>query len=175
MSDKLENIKASGIPITIKGKEYKLGIFGIRDLADFRQYIKGQRIKIIQDVMQYDNEEMRKKEIEIIEKGVPGNSTEAKAERLRLVTNIINDYESDRMKIINNILESNVNEVKEIVTMDGCCYMLWKGLQKYQPEITLKEADDLVDLNNIKEISNIILKIGGQIKNPPPKAKEKKK
>jgi len=49
--DKLENITGSGIPITIKGKEYKLGIFNMRDLADFRQYLKGQRIKIIQDVV----------------------------------------------------------------------------------------------------------------------------
>ena len=49
--DKLENIAGSGIPIKIKGKEYKLGIFGMRDLADFRQYIKGQRIKIIQETI----------------------------------------------------------------------------------------------------------------------------
>lgn len=165
-NDKLEDITGSGIPVTIKGKEYKLGIFGIRDLADFRQYIKGQRIKIIQDAIQYDNEEMRKKEIEIIEKGVPGDSIESKAERLRLITNIINNYETDRMKMINNILESNIDEVKEITTMDGVCFMLWKSLQKYQSEITLKEADDLVDLNNLKELSNIIASIGGKEKNP---------
>ncbi len=65
-NDKLENITGSGIPITIKGKEYKLGIFNMRDLADFRQYIKGQRIKIIQDAIQYDSEEMRKKEIHLL-------------------------------------------------------------------------------------------------------------
>ena len=47
--DKLENITGSGIPVTIKGKDYKLGIFSMRDLADFRQYIKGQRIRIIQE------------------------------------------------------------------------------------------------------------------------------
>lgn len=163
--DKLEDITGSGIPITIKGKEYKLGVFGIRDLADFRQYLKGQRIKIIQDTLQYDNEDIRKKKIEIIEKGVPGDSTEAKGERLRLVTNIINDYETDRIKIINNILDSNINEFKELETIDGICFMLWKSLQKYQPEMTLKEADDLVDLNNVKEISNIITSIGGKPKN----------
>ena len=77
------------------------------------------------------------------------------------------------MKMINNILDSNINEVKELSTMDGVCFMLWKSLQKYQPELTLKEADDLVNLDNIKEISDVMLKIGGQIKNPP-KAKEKK-
>jgi len=132
--DKLENITASGIPITIKGKEYKLGIFGMRDLADFRQYIKGQRIKIIQE---------------------------------SIADNI------ERITIINNILDGNVNETKELSTMDGVCFMLWKSLQKYQPEMTLKDVDDLIDLNNIAEISNVIMKIGGQVKNPPMRAKKK--
>jgi len=134
MSDKLENITGSGIPITIKGKEYKLGIFGMRDLADFRQYIKGQRIKIIQDAI-IDN--------------------------------------AERIELVNSILESNVNETKELTTMDGICFMLWKSLQKYQPEITLKDADELIDLDNIAEISNVIMKIGGQVKNPPVRAKKK--
>jgi len=173
MSDKLENITGSGISITIKGKEYKLGIFGMRDLADFRQYIKGQRIKIIQDAIQYNNEDMRKKEIEIIEKGVPGISTEAKAERLRLVSNIINDFRTERMQMIDNILDSNINETKELSTMDGVCFMLWRSLQKYQPEMTLKDTDELIDLNNISEISDIVMKIGGQAKNPPVRAKKK--
>lgn len=171
--DKLENIAGSGIPITIKGKEYKLGIFGMRDLADFRQYIKGQRIKIIQDAMQYDSEDIRKKEIEMIMEGVPGDSKEAKAERLRLIASIISDYESDRMKMMNNILEGNVNETKELSTMDGICFMLWKSLQKYQPEMTLKDADALIDLDNIAEISNVIMKIGGQVKNVPKRARKK--
>jgi len=134
MSDKLENIAGSGIPITIKGKEYKLGVFGMRDLADFRQYIKGQRIKIIQDAIT-DN--------------------------------------TERIELVNSILEGNVNETKELTTMDGICFMLWKSLQKYQPEITLKDADELIDLDNIAEISNVIMKIGGQVKNPPVRAKKK--
>jgi len=133
-NDKLENITASGIPVTIKGKEYRLGIFGMRDLADFRQYIKGQRVKIIQD-----------------------NVTDM-AERIETET---------------AIMDGNINETKELSTMDGVCFMLWKSLQKYQPEMTLKDADDLIDLNNISEISNIIMKIGGQAKNPPVRAKKK--
>ena len=134
MSDKLENIIGSGIPITIKGKEYKLGIFGMRDLADFRQYIKGQRIKIIQESI--------------------ADSVE-------------------RIAIIDNILDGNVNETKELSTMDGVCFMLWKSLQKYQPEMTLKDADKLIDLDNIAEISNVVMKIGGQVKNPPKRARKK--
>lgn len=134
MSDKLENITGSGVSVTIKGKEYKLGIFGMRDLAEFRQYIKGQRIKIIQESIS-DN--------------------------------------AERIIIINDILEGNVNETKELSTMDGVCFMLWKSLQKYQPEMTLKDVDDLIDLDNIAEISNVIMKIGGQAKNPQKRAKKK--
>lgn len=133
MSDKLENITGSGIPITIKGKEYKLGIFGMRDLADFRQYIKGQRIKIIQE-------------------SIPDNA--------------------ERIKLIDNILEGNVNETKELSTMDGACFMLWKSLQKYQPEMTLKDVDDLIDLDNIAEVSNILMNVGGKVKNPPKRVKK---
>jgi len=167
--DKLENITGSCIPITIKGKEYKLGIFNMRDLADFRQYIKGQRIKIIQDAIQYYSEEMRKKEMEIIQ-----DSVKDKVERMKLTNDILNDHESDRMKIINSILESNVDENKELRTMDGVCFMLWKSLQKYQPEMTLKDVDEIIDLDNFTEISNVLMKIGGQVKNPPPKRAKKK-
>ena len=171
--DKLENITGSGIEVTIKGKEYKLGIFGMRDLADFRQYIKGQRIKIIQNARQYDNEEMRKKEIEIIEKGTPGNDTQSKAERLRLITNIIGNYETDRMKIINNIFNGNINETKELQSVDGVCFMLWKCLQKYQTEMTLEDVDKIVDMDNIAEVSNVLMNVGGKVKNSRTRAKKK--
>ena len=172
VNDKLEDITGSGISVTIKGKEYKLGIFNMRDLAEFRQYIKGQRIKIIQNAIQYDNEEMRKKEIEIIHEGTPGNDTESKAKRLRLVTNIIGNYESDRMKIMDNILGGDINETKELQTMDGVCFMLWKSLQKYQPEITLTDVDNMIDLDNISEISNVLMNIGGKVKNSQKRAKK---
>ncbi len=132
--DKLENITGSGIPITIKGKEYKLGIFNMRDLADFRQYIKGQRIKIIQDVV---------------------------ADK------------AERIESINTIMDSNINEKKELSTMDGVCFMLWKSLQKYQPEITLQDTDELIDLDNYDEIFNTLMKIGGTVKNSPKGAKKK--
>ncbi len=134
MSDKLENITSSGIPITIKGKEYKLGIFGMRDLADFRQYIKGQRVKVIQDT--------------------------------------ITDG-AGKMELINNILESNINEAKELSTIDGVCFMLWKSIQKYQPKMTLKDMDELIDLDNYSEIFNILMNVGGKVKNPLKRAKKK--
>jgi len=132
--DKLENITGSGIPITIKGKEYKLGIFNLRDLADFKQYLKGQRIKIIQDV--------------VVDK-------------------------AERIESILTIMDGNINETKELSTMDGVCFMLWKSLQKYQPEITLQDVDELIDLDNYDEIFNTLMKIGGTVKNSPKGAKKK--
>jgi len=71
--DKLENITGSGVEITIKGKKYKLGIFGMRDLADFRQYVKGQRIKLIQDTINNADER-----IKIISDLLDGNIDEMK-------------------------------------------------------------------------------------------------
>jgi len=133
VNDKLENITGSGIEVTIKGKEYKLGIFGMRDLADFRQYIKGQRIKIIQ-------------------------------------ATIVSMEE--KLILINSILDSNVNETKELQTMDGVTFMLWRSLKKYQPELTLADVDDMIDLDNISEISNVLMNIGGKVKNSQKRAKK---
>ena len=132
-NDKLENITGSGIEVTIKGKEYKLGIFSMRDLADFRQYVKGQRVKIIQ-------------------------------------ATIVSMEE--KLILINSVLDSNVNETKELQTMDGVTFMLWRSLQKYQPEITLTDVDNMIDLDNISEISNVLMNIGGKVKNSQKRAKK---
>jgi len=134
VNDKLEDITGSGIEVTIKGKEYKLGIFSMRDLADFRQYVKGQRVKIIQ-------------------------ATIVSME--------------DKLILINSVLDSNVNETKELQTMDGVTFMLWRSLQKYQPEITLADVDNMIDLDNISEISNVLMNIGGKVKNSQKRAKKK--
>ena len=134
VNDKLEDITGSGISVTIKGKEYKLGIFSMRDLADFRQYVKGQRVKIIQ-------------------------------------ATIVSMEE--KLILINSVLDSNVNETKELQTMDGVTFMLWRSLQKYQPEITLTDVDNMIDLDNISEISNVLMNIGGKVKNAPTRAKKK--
>ena len=132
--DKLENIIGSGLPITIKGKDYKLGIFNMRDLADFKQYIKGQRIKIIQ------------RTIESME---------------------------EKLILINSVFDSNINETKELQSVDGVCFMLWKSLQKYQPEMTFADVDKIVDMDNIAEVSNVLMNVGGKVKNSRERAKKK--
>ena len=132
--DKLENIIGSGLPITIKGKDYKLGIFNMRDLADFKQYIKGQRIKIIQ------------RTIESME---------------------------EKLILINSVFVNDVNETKELQSVDGVCFMLWKSLQKYQPEMTFADVDKIVDMDNIAEVSNVLMNVGGKVKNSRERAKKK--
>ena len=54
--DKLEDIVKSERTFEIKGKQYVLNVLTIRDLADFRQYIKGEKIKLIQGTVK-DSEE----------------------------------------------------------------------------------------------------------------------
>ncbi len=135
MVDKLEDISKSGVPFSIKGEEYKLGVLTIRDLADFRQYIKGKKIKLIQDIVKEPKE---------------------------------------RIELISKILDSPIDETREMGTMDGVCFLLWKALQKEQKGLTLEDVDNLIDLDNIGEVSEVLMKLGGRVENPIPKAKKVK-
>ena len=135
MADKLEDISKSGVPFSIKGEEYKLGVLTIRDLADFRQYIKGKKIKLIQDIVKEPKE---------------------------------------RIELTSKILDSPIDETREMGTMDGVCFLLWKALQKEQKGLTLEDVDNLIDLNNIGEVSEVLMKLGGRVENPILKAKKVK-
>lgn len=135
MPDNLEDISKSGITFSIKEKEYKLGVLTIRDLADFRQYIKGKKIKLIQETVKEPKE---------------------------------------RIELISKVLDSPIDETREMGTMDGVCFLLWKALQKGQKELTLEDVDNLIDLENIGEISEVLMKLGGRVKNPIPKAEKEK-
>ncbi len=136
MADKLEDISKSGITFSIKGKEYKLGVLTIRDLADFRQYCKGKKIKLIQETVKEPEE---------------------------------------RIELISKILDSPIDETREMGTMDGICFLLWKALNKEQKELTLEDVDSLIDLDNIGEVSVVLMKLGGEVKTPFPKVKKVKR
>ena len=135
MADKLEDISKSGITFSIKGKEYKLGVLTIRDLADFRQYIKGKKIKLIQETVEDSKE---------------------------------------RIELISRVLDSPIDETREMGTMDGVCFLLWKALEKGQKGLTLEAVDKIIDLDNIGEVSEVLMKLGGTVKNPIPKEKVKR-
>lgn len=131
--DKLEDISKSGISLSIKGKQYELGVLTIRDLADFRQYIKGKKIGLIQEIVKDPKE---------------------------------------RIELISGVLDSPIDETREMGTMDGVCFLLWKSLIKNQEGLTLKEVDRIIDLENIGEVSEVLMKLGGTVKPPFPKIKK---
>jgi len=131
--DNLEDIAKSDITFEIKGKQYVLKVLTIRDLADFRQYIKGEKIKLVQ--------------------------------------NTVRDPE-ERIKLIQQIINSSIDETVEMGTMDGVCFLLWKSLVKEHKDLSLSQVDEMIDLTNIAEISTLLAQLGGQIKRPFPMKKK---
>ena len=136
MTDKLEDISKSGILLKIKDKEYELSVLTIGDLANFRQYIKGKRIELIQESVKNTEE---------------------------------------RIALISQILGSQIDETVEMGTMSGVCYLLWKSLQKKQKDLTLADIDEMIDLENIGEVSAVLTQLGGTIVNPTQRAEKRKK
>jgi hypothetical protein len=43
--------------------------------------------------------------------------------------------------------------------------MAWKAIQKEQPDITLKDINNLIDLENFERVSIILSNLGGTVKN----------
>ena len=63
VEENIENVTQSPIEIELKGKTYKLGAIGFIDFGDFAQYIKSQRIKLCDYIM---DKELQLKMIEKI-------------------------------------------------------------------------------------------------------------
>jgi|GEM_PF-2983147 len=96
-----------------------------------------------------------------------------KSKKIELVQNTIANP-GERIELISKILDSAVDETREMGTMEGVCFLLWKALQKEQKEITLAEVDMMIDLENIGEVSTILTKLGGKVDTPFPEIKKKK-
>ena len=69
------------------------------------------------------------------------------------------------------IMDQPIDLDKEYGTINGICYMAWKAIQKYQPEVTLADINQIIDLDNFEKVSIILGNLGGTIKNPIKKAK----
>jgi hypothetical protein len=124
--EKIEDITQSPLEIELKdGKIYKFGTIGLIDFGDFLQYIKSQRI------------------------------------------NLVNNLKSKKLQIheIKKIMNESINLDKEYGTLNGLCYMAWKAIQKYQPEITLSDMNKLIDLDNLDKVK-VIMDNLGKLKNP---------
>ena len=50
VEENIENVTQSPIEIELKWKTYKLGAIGFIDFGDFAQYVKGQKIKLTDNI-----------------------------------------------------------------------------------------------------------------------------
>ena len=92
-----------------------------------------------------------------------------KSQRIKL-TEYIDDKEL-RLKMIEKIMNEPIALEKEYGTINGVSYMAWKAIQKYQPDITLKDMNNLIDMDNFEKVSIILSNLGGKIENPIKKAR----
>jgi hypothetical protein len=86
------------------------------------------------------------------------------------------DYIADKdvkLQMIEKIMNEPVNLDAEYGTVNGISYMAWKAIQKYQKDVSLKDINDLIDLDNFEQVSVILNNLGGAVKNgKTAKAKE---
>ncbi|KKN89729.1 hypothetical protein LCGC14_0235750 [marine sediment metagenome] len=53
-------------------------------------------------------------------------------------------------------------------SLDGVRFLLWKSLSKKHPDLTLDGVSELVDMQNLEEVSAVVQSIGaGDAVNPP--------
>ena len=77
-----------------------------------------------------------------------------------------------KIQMIKAAMEEPVELDKEYGTVNGVSYMLWKAIQKYQPDMTLNDINNLIDLENFEKVSVILGNLGGTVKNAKMAKKE---
>jgi len=152
----LSKVMGSPMFLKLKGKRYELTPISMGDMADFPQYIKGRRLEVVQDL----RDSKKRKAIKI---------HSAKPEKLAIILRGLNE-ESLQLEI--GIMESFVDADREMHTIDGARFLLWKAISIKHTEITLEDMDDLIDLDNIEESIEVLMELGKKPKNPT--AEEKK-
>jgi hypothetical protein len=86
-----------------------------------------------------------------------------KSQKIRLCE-VIQDKEV-KLQMIEKIMNEPIDLDKEYGTVNGITYMAWKAIQKEQPDITLKDINNLIDLDNFERVSVILSNLGGTVKN----------
>ena len=86
-----------------------------------------------------------------------------KSQKIRLCE-VIQDKEV-KLQMIEKIMNEPIDLDKEYGTVNGITYMAWKAIQKEQPDITLKDINNLIDLENFERVSIILSNLGGTVKN----------
>ena len=146
----LSKIMGSPMFLKLKGKRYELSPIGMGDMADFPQYIKGRRLEVVQDV----RDSKRRKAIK---------AYSMNPEKLTMVLRGINN---DSLQLEIGIMESFVDADREMHTIDGARFLLWKAISIKHPDVTLEDMDNLIDLDNIEESTAVLMELGKKPKNP---------
>ena len=145
----LSKVMGSPMFLKLKGKKYELSPIGMGDMADFSQYIKGRRIEVIQDI----RDSKKRKAIKNYSKNPD-----------KLVA-ILREINQETIQLEVAIMESFVDEDREMRTFNGARFLLWKAISNKHPGITLEDMDNLIDLDNIEESTAILMELGKKPKN----------
>jgi len=81
-----------------------------------------------------------------------------------------------KMEMISRMLNrpfTNDDFSTELSTMSGIRYMVWRGIVKNHPKITLDDVSKIEDLNEVMEVINAISAIGRIAENPSVTMEEK--
>lgn len=125
----LASVAARPAMATIKGKEYKLSVLSIDDLADFEKRVKQERLR---DAIKG-----------LREAGVEPDTVAKTAE---------------------NMVEKELSAKelqKAMSTISGTRYLLWCALKRNH-DVKLEKMGDLVDLDNLDEMTEIVANLGGE-------------
>ncbi len=91
--------------------------------------------------------------------------------RIKIFLKSAGDLPADEKKAILMELVSQIVDQddvsKAMTTIDGVRFLLWKALSRECPELTLDAASELVDVENLDEISTVVQALGGGAENPP--------
>ena len=131
----LDNTVGKGLSVSLKGKEHKLEVLDIDDLAEFESHIKSQKLKQFLEAAKDMPPEAREGMIgKILDKGLTGEEM-----------------------------------TREMTSMSGVRFLLWRSMRKSDPDLRLEEMGGLIDLENFGEVADILKKMGGTL---PKKVKE---
>lgn len=80
----------------------------------------------------------------------------------------------ERTKIITDLCSQGIEEaevVRQMTTLNGARYLLWRSLSKHDKKLTLDDVSNLVSMDNLLEITTIVQSLGGTEAENPPKPK----
>jgi len=74
----------------------------------------------------------------------------------------------DLLRILASTPPTSLEVTEEMQSIEGVAFLLWRSLRKTAPSLTLEQAGDLVDMNNVEEVSTVIQAVSGTDEGNPP-------